>query len=73
MPPDDLRTTPKQIRRRAGLSLDKIAAQANVSGPTARIYEINPLEVKDERKRQALDRAYAAIASADPHVAAKGG
>lgn len=54
--------SPKEIRRAAGVSLDKIAARADVSGPTARIYEIDPGAVKDDRKRAALAREYAELA-----------
>ena len=55
--------TPKEIRRAVGLSLQKLAARADVSGPTARVYELDPQAVKDERKRAALAREYASIAS----------
>lgn len=54
--------SPKEIRRAVGLSLEKLAARANVCGPTARIYEIDPQAVKDERKRAALAREYASLA-----------
>lgn len=53
--------SPKEIRLAAGLSLDKLAARADVSGPTARIYELDPRAVKNERKRAALARTYAEI------------
>lgn len=54
--------SPKEIRRAAGLSLDKVAALADVSGPTARIYEIEPTAIKDDRKREQLARTYAELA-----------
>jgi hypothetical protein len=62
--------SPKEIRLAAGLSLDKVAARADVSGPTARIYEIDPKAVKDARKRDALARTYAAL---EERVAASAG
>lgn len=55
--------SPKEIRLAAGLSLEKVAARANVSGPTARIYELDPQAIKDERKRASLAREYAALAA----------
>lgn len=54
--------SPKKIRRAAGLSLEKVAARANVSGPTARIYELDPQAIRDERKRASLAREYASLA-----------
>lgn len=54
--------TPKQIRTDAGVSLEKVAVHAGVSTPTARIFEIDPSAVKDERKRASLAREYEALA-----------
>lgn len=49
---------PREIRQAAGLSLAKVAARADVSEPTARIFEIDPNAVKDVRKRESLGRVY---------------
>ena len=51
----------REVRRAVGKSLAKAAALADVSEPTARVYEINPDEVKDGKKRESLDRVYASF------------
>jgi len=54
----------KLLRLRAGLSLDKAAARADVTATTARIFELDPLAVRDERKRSALEAVYRALDAA---------
>lgn len=48
----------RERRERAGISLAKAAVLSDVSEPTARVFEIDPFAVKDERKRAALLRVY---------------
>lgn len=50
--------TSRELRQAVGLSLAKTAALADVSEPTARIFEIDPEQVRDVRKREALQRVY---------------
>jgi transcriptional regulator with XRE-family HTH domain len=49
--------SPREARQAAGWSLDKAAAYAGVSTPTARAYELSRDAVKPA-KRAALDRIY---------------
>jgi len=51
--------TPREIRRASGLSQERVAVEAGVCSPTVRIYEVDPLGVRDDRKRAALDLVYA--------------
>lgn len=53
-----VKQTAKQIRQRAGLALIRVAAEAKVSETTARVFEIDPQAVRDERKRAALAAVY---------------
>jgi hypothetical protein len=48
----------RERRKAANVSLAKAAVLANVSIPTARVYEIDPESVFDPRKRAALQRVY---------------
>ena len=48
----------RSTRRAAGWSITKAAAMADVSPGLARIFEIDPDEVQDVRKRLALMRVY---------------
>jgi hypothetical protein len=54
-------STPRKVRQAAGVSLAKTAARADVSEPTARVYELDPNAVRDTRKRESLDRVYASL------------
>lgn len=46
------------IRRRAGLSRDRVAVLAGVSYPTCRVFEASPEMVRDPAKRARLERVY---------------
>jgi hypothetical protein len=46
---------PRELRKRVGVPLIDAASAAGVSETTARVYEISPLEVRDPRKRSALE------------------
>ena len=61
--------TPKEIRKRSGRSRAWVAAMAGVSDPTARLYEIAPENVEDERKRAALAGVYGSLAAGGPAAA----
>ena len=54
--------TRRSIRRACGWSLAEAAAAASVSPGTARLYEADPLHVRDTYKRRSLDRVYRALA-----------
>jgi hypothetical protein len=65
---------PKEIRRQSGRSRAWVAAQANVSEPTAKLYEeAGPEAVASDTKRAALANVYARLlapnAGAAPHAA----
>lgn len=60
--PTEQESSPRAIRRAARKPLIWTAVQAGVSEPTARVYELDPLAVRDERKRAALDVVYAELA-----------
>jgi hypothetical protein len=53
---------PKETRRRAGRSLDWVAAMSGVSAPSARLYEEAGPHAVGERVRTALARVYAELA-----------
>jgi hypothetical protein len=50
--------SPRERRQAARCSLARAAVLANVSEPTARLYEANPEAVKDPIKRAELARLY---------------
>lgn len=52
--------TAKEVRVEAGLSLEKAAAFAGVSGPTVRLYEASP-DAVSPAKRKVLDAYYAGL------------
>jgi hypothetical protein len=52
------RASAEQVRLRARKSRNWVAAVANVSPQTVRIFEISPDQVRDADKRQALEELY---------------
>jgi len=52
----------KAIRKAAARSLEFVAVCANVSAPTARLYELAPDAIASPQKREALERVYAELA-----------
>lgn len=49
----------RELRKRAGVSLDKAAAAADVTATTARVFELGgPDEIADAQKRDSLVRVY---------------
>lgn len=54
--------SPKDARRAVGWSLAKAAVMADVSEPTARLYEVDPSAVATPEKRHSLDRVYGELA-----------
>lgn len=55
--------TPRDVRRAAGVTIEQAAVRARVTSPTVRLYEANPLAVKDQRKRASLDALYLSLAA----------
>jgi hypothetical protein len=51
----------KQSRIAAGRSQEWIAVMSGTSVPSVRLYEVDPNEVKNPRKRESLDRTYAGL------------
>ncbi|MCE7895032.1 MAG: hypothetical protein DYH12_35885 [Sorangiineae bacterium PRO1] len=54
--------TPREIRKAAGLTIEKTAVYAGVSSPTVRLFEADRLAVT-ERPRRKLDAYYAQLAA----------
>jgi hypothetical protein len=60
--------TRRELRESRGVSRLQAAAAANTTESTIRIYELDPLEVKDPAKRAAIDEVYRELASATPRL-----
>ena len=63
--PTTERATAEQVRLRAHKSRNWVAAVANVSPQTVRIFEISPDQVRDADKRHALEELYDKLRGGD--------
>ena len=59
--------TPREIRKSAGISLTAAAVHAGVAETTARVYELDPGAVS-EQKRAQLDSFYSRLAEKAAHA-----
>lgn len=50
---------PREVRQAVGVSLARAAVMADVSEPTARVYELSRDAIQSQQKREALDNVYA--------------